>query len=480
MARFAGRAPGRPFADDYDRGFSRGGPRAAEAAALLRRPGAVTTYLDAVRGSLRPDGDTVTEVREQREAVIDRLRAGWQRRGGRGLEVVQNARDADVFPVEGELLATPGTWRELQDDPRAAGVAEVPLGHPELAGRLVRLRRTARPDEPHLHDLVRAWREEGLVVSLSYVTPLAGRPIMKPYTGEFEPEVVDFASYRTVGPRHGEGTVVAVVDTGITAEVRDDGWLTTIPRVTADDVSTHWHDGNVDPLDADPKDGLLDVFAGHGTFVAGIVARVAPGAEIRVYRAVGPGGAGSELDVACALVRAVREGADVVNLSLGTQTLFDEPSLSMSVALDLVADIEEDTGRRVVVVAAAGNYGDEGLTWPAAFRRVVAVGGLTADLRPTTWSSRGPWVDVSAVGEGIVSTYVQGERNPAFGKGTRFGPGAFASWVGTSFAAPQVSGAVARTMTELGVTGPEAVDALLAAGTPVAGFGKALRILPGA
>ena len=479
MARFVDRPPGRPFGDDYDRGFSRA-PRVARAAPSPLHPSSLSAYVEAVRPTLRPDADTLDDVREQRAAVIDRLRTGWERRGEHPLEVVRNVRDADVFPVQGELLATPEAWQELQQDPLAAGITQVPLGHPELSGRLVRLQRTADADAPHLHDLVQGWREQGIVVSLSYVTPLAGRPIMKPFTGEFEPEVVDFASYRTVGPRHGEGTVVAVVDTGIAEEVRGDGWLASIPRVTVDDLSTHWHDANVDPLDADPQDGLLDVFAGHGTFVAGIVARVAPGAEIRVYRAVGPGGAGSELDVACAVVRAVREGADVVNLSLGTQTLFDEPSLAMSVALDLVADVEEETGRRVVLVAAAGNYGDEGRTWPAAFGRVVAVGGLTAELRPSTWSSRGPWVDLSTVGEGIVSTYVQGVRNPAFGRETHFGPDAFASWVGTSFAAPQVSGAVARTMTELGVTGPEAVRALLAAGRPVAGFGKALRILPGA
>lgn len=482
MARFPGRPAGRPFADDYDARLAGRRPSGDAAAfASLRRPARGSEYVRGLRTSLLPDDDTDADVARRRSAVIERLRSGWARRDAPELEVATNRHGSDVFPVAGELLVAPQTWDDIRDDAEVADLAEVPLGHPELDGRVVRLRHTPRQGAPGLRDLVTSLRARGHVVSLSYVTPLGGRPIMKPYTGEYAPQVATFGDYAGAGPRYGEGVVVAVVDTGITGELRTDGWLGTVPRVAADDGATHHDESNVDPLDADPADGWLDVYAGHGTFVAGIVARVAPGAEVRVYKAVGPGGAGSELDVACALVRAVRDGADVVNLSLGTQTLFDEASLPLAAALDVVREIEAERGTTTVVVASAGNYGDEVPTWPAAFGRVLAVGGLTADLRPTTWSSRGPWVDVSTVGEGVVSTFVQGRQNPQFGgDGRTFGANAFASWVGTSFAAPQVAGAVARTMTELGVTGPQAVDALLAAGKPVAGFGKALQILPGA
>ncbi|GIG38958.1 S8 family peptidase [Cellulomonas phragmiteti] len=481
MARFARRPAGRPFDDDeYGArlvGRRRGtGPAAA---AMVRPAGPGSPYLRGLRAALSPD-DPDEAVARRRAAVVDRLRSGWARRGAPELEVETNDHGAEVFPISGELLATPGTWEEIRTEAQAAGLAEVPLDHPELEGRVVRLRRTDGAGSTGLGDLVEAWRERGHVVSMSYVTPLGGRPIMKPYTGEFAPQVATFPEYASAGPRYGEGVVVAVVDTGITPEQRTDGWLADVPRVTADDPATHGDESNVDPLDADPADGWLDVYAGHGTFVAGIVARVAPGAQIRVYKAVGSGGAGCELDVACALVRAVRDGAHVVNLSLGTQTLFDEASIPLGAALDVIRDIEDERGSTTVLVASAGNYGDTGPTWPAAFGRVVAVGGLTADLKPTTWSSHGPWVDISTVGEDVVSTYVPGTQNPAFGEGRTFGANAFASWVGTSFAAPQVSGAIARTMTELGVTGPQAVDALLAAGKPVAGYGKALQILPGA
>ncbi|WP_227579475.1 S8 family peptidase [Cellulomonas xiejunii] len=482
MARFPRTTAGRPFDDDYAARLVRGrrGRPTTGAAALLRPSGTRSPYLRGLAASLSPDDDADETVRRRRTAVIERLRSGWARRGAPQLEVATNRHGSEVFPVAGEVLVAPDTWDEIREEAQAAGLTEVPLDHPELEGRVVRLRREATADATSLRDLVGSLRSRGHAVSMSYVTPLGGRPIMKPYTGEFAPQVATFEEYQAAGPRYGEGVVVAVIDTGITAELRTDGWLGGVPRVAADDTATHGDASNVDPLDADPADGWLDVYAGHGTFVAGIVARVAPGAEVRVYKAVGSGGAGSELDVACALIQAVRDGAHVVNLSLGTQTLFDEASLPIGAALDVVRDIEDERGTRTVIVASAGNYGDDVPTWPAAFGRVVAVGGLTADLRPTTWSSRGSWVDISTVGEDVVSTYVQGTQNPTFGESRTFGENAFASWVGTSFAAPQVSGAIARAMTQLRVDGPQAVDALLAAGKPVAGFGKALQILPGA
>ncbi|QGQ18642.1 S8 family serine peptidase [Cellulomonas sp. JZ18] len=484
------RTAGRPFGDDYAR--RRMVPRpAAGAGAVAAFAAASPTgrraepedddgYVRALVADLSP-GDADEAVLRRREAVVSRLQDGWAQRSAQELDVVRNRHGADVFPVIGDLLMAPATWEDVRRQAEAAGLERVPLEHPELEGRIVQLRSTDPRRARRLHGLVSALRSRGHAVSMSYVTPLGGRPIMKPNSGVFAPQVATFDEYVAEGEAHGRGVVVAVVDTGIAADRRSDGWLRDVVRVGADDPGTHGDDTNVDPLDAEPHDGYLDVYAGHGTFVAGIVQQVAPGAEIRVLKAVGPGGAGSELDVACALIRAVRDGAHVVNLSLGTQTLFDEPSLPLAVALDVVREIEDERGWASVIVASAGNYGDDTPTWPAAFGRVVAVGGLTRDLRPTTWSSHGSWVDVSAVGEGILSTYVPGRQNPAFAVSAQeFGDDAFAQWVGTSFAAPQVAGAIARTMTELGVDGPAAVHALLAAGKPVAGYGRALQILPGA
>ncbi len=70
--------------------------------------------------------------------------------------------------------------------------------------------------------------------------------------------------------------------------------------------------GTIDPSTSSRSgpaapDGYLDLDAGHGTFVTGIVQQIAPGAEVRVYRAVDSDGIGSEVAVACKMIKAVQE-----------------------------------------------------------------------------------------------------------------------------------------------------------------------------
>jgi subtilisin family serine protease len=267
------------------------------------------------------------------------------------------------------------------------------------------------------------------------------------------------------------GTVVrvAVVDTGIPADPRGDGWLADVPR-TAD---------NIDELDVLPAgpDGLLDYQAGHGTFVAGVIRRVAPDADLRMYRAADSDGFGTDHDIAEAILRAHGDGAQIINMSLGVRTVDDQPPPAMA---DAIATVQRESGGRTVIIAAAGNYGDAFPVWPAALPGVEAVAGLTAYLVPSAWSSYGPHVRFSTVGEGIRSTYVPGTESPVFDPSPdHFGPDPWAMWSGTSFAAPQIAGAVARISYEEGTEPRAAVDKLDEYGRPVGGFGKAMRILQG-
>ncbi|HEV2783061.1 MAG TPA: S8/S53 family peptidase [Actinophytocola sp.] len=207
-------------------------------------------------------------------------------------------------------------------------------------------------------------------------------------------------------------------------------------------------------LDAD-GDRESDRQAGHGTFVAGIVLRYAPGATIRHRRVLTSQGLTDDRTLAAAL-RAVRHQAarrgehlDVVLLTAGCHTADDRcPPL-------LAREISRFTD--AAVVAAAGNGATTRPFWPAALPEVMAVAatnGQPGSLAP--FSNRGPWVDAAAPGVDIVSSFVRfhpPERGQAHDTETRrYGA---ASWSGTSFAAPRLA-AVIATLLHTGRTLPEA------------------------
>jgi thermitase len=272
--------------------------------------------------------------------------------------------------------------------------------------------------------------------------------------------------------RGGSGTIrVAVIDTGIPQDGRPDGVL--------NDVKRRADRENIDELDVFPagKDDLLDYQAGHGTFVAGVVRRVAPHADIVVYRAADSDGFATDHDIAEAILQAYADGAHVINLSLGIQTVDDQPPPAIAAA---VAHVAEDSRGGTVLVAAAGNNGDDDAVFPASLEGVEAVAGLTPYLTPSRWSSYGDKVRFSTVAEGIRSTFVSGTESPVFDPSPdTFGEDAWALWSGTSFAAPQIAGAIARICDQERIEPRAAVDRLDEFGKPIPGYGKAMRILQG-
>lgn len=194
-------------------------------------------------------------------------------------------------------------------------------------------------------------------------------------------------------------------------------------------------------LDGDGVAGQ-DRQAGHGTFVAGVLLRHAPGVRIRHQRALASTGLSDDLRVAAAL-RAIRTAAaargtqlDVLLLSAGCWTADDRcpPALA--------SEIGTFTG--ATVVASAGNAASSRPFWPAALPEVVAVGATDADGHPAAFSGYGPWVDTTAPGVDVPSSYVKLTPDGLDGAQRReYGT---AAWSGTSFAAPVVA---ARIATEL-------------------------------
>lgn len=258
-------------------------------------------------------------------------------------------------------------------------------------------------------------------------------------------------------PRTGSArsVTVAVVDSGIQPghpDLEAAIWINEgeVPGNGLDDDGNGYvddvHGWDFVDDDADPSPEGTDAEANHGTHVAGIIGAtqgnhlgisgVAPGVMVMPVRVMS-GGHGSSDHVADGIDYAVRNGARVVNLSLGGaySQLIDEALARASKA-------------GVLVVAAAGNDGGSEASFPASSRVSGVLGVAATDSRRqlATFSNRGFGVDLSAPGVGILSTY---------------GPRSYSAMSGTSMAAPHVAGAVALRLASRGRAGQGSVQAML-------------------
>ncbi|HSK28154.1 MAG TPA: S8/S53 family peptidase [Jiangellales bacterium] len=380
--------------------------------------------------------------------------------------------DVGLEPVVDEESSA--AERSADDGPRGAGdVAPPRIPEDYLEGRVVRLRWKTGNEDEDIGQALDRLRNDRYQVSRLHLMPLGA--VMK---GETTPEYTS-EPWPVWEPPDRRGSVpVAVIDTGIAHQPRDDGWLT--------ELFPPQGRGEEDPLDVLPNgpDDKLDAGAGHGSFVAGVVQQVAPEVPVMVYRVLDTDGLADEVQVACAMVKAVDDlltskGRLILNLSLGTQTVDDLPPIAVAEALVVIAERASARRGEVLVIAAAGNEGTDRRFWPAAFDQVVAVAGLDPEnLEPAEFSSHGPWVDCSTVAVAVRSPYVQGEEDRLFDSDpeTWEEPG-WAQWNGTSFAAPQVAAEVARRAGAANSSLADALDDLLQGEPALPGYGRRVRIL---
>jgi hypothetical protein len=379
--------------------------------------------------------------------LFDRIGATWDRRTGYYIDKVPTSdlERAKTFPdflvkVQGEVLVKRDRVRDAASVLDAGGFKlAATLSSPttpartrpstgQLSKHVARFTKTGAAPFVTAEEVVDELLRMDIPASLDYVLPLG---YVAKGEGGFEPTTVD--PQDGPGSAPGDGAKVAVIDTGIAEAGRPDGWLANIERTRT----------NVDDLYLAPPD-QLNYAAGHGTFVAGIIQQFAPSARIKMYGAIHSNGIGTDVDVAEAILLAAQDGAQIINLSLGTRCRHPgERPLATQAAVELVLK------QGVVVVAAAGNSPTEEPYYPAAFDGVVAVSSVQADGTPSEWASKGKHIAMSVVAEGITSTYVLGQESPAVDKDD---PDTFEvdpSWAigtGTSYAAPQVVGRIAAEM----------------------------------
>ncbi|MFA6584789.1 MAG: S8 family serine peptidase [Elusimicrobiaceae bacterium] len=204
----------------------------------------------------------------------------------------------------------------------------------------------------------------------------------------------------------GQGVKIAIIDSGITSS------------------------------NADLSNRLLESFSftasaqsptEHGTQVSGVLAAslnntgvvgVAPACSLYNIQTVGDDGIVRLSNLVEAIDKAIELDAKLINLSLNLK----KESLALKYAIYKAYE------KGILSICAAGNGGEDTLSYPARYPFVVSVAAMTIRQKPARFSNRGEGLSFIAPGADILTT------------GPKWN---YVVCSGTSFAAPHVTGLAA-------------------------------------
>ncbi|GAB2878609.1 S8 family peptidase [Streptomyces mayteni] len=232
----------------------------------------------------------------------------------------------------------------------------------------------------------------------------------------------------------GEGTTIAVLDTGISANHED-----VTPQVVAeqnfsdaDDTDDHFGHGT----------HVASIAAGTGAHSGGTYTGVAPGARLLNGKVLDDTGGGWESDIIEGMEWAVEQGADIINMSLG-----GPESTTVDPMEEAVNTLSASSDALFVIAAGNSGPGENTLGSPGTADAALTVGAVDKQDQLADFSSVGGRLrdaavkpDVTAPGVDIGAAASPGSIIEADGTPVADG---YVAISGTSMATPHVAGAAA-------------------------------------
>lgn len=194
----------------------------------------------------------------------------------------------------------------------------------------------------------------------------------------------------------GSGIKVAILDTGVKNDHEDlKGAIAGEANTTGTSVTT----GTGKASDGD----------GHGTHVAGIIGArknngkggvgIAPDATLYAVNVLSGGtNAGTDWAIMQGIEQAMKWNVDIINMSLG----------GIGYNELCQKEVTKAYNAGIAIFVSAGNDGVSRVNYPAHYDHVICVAAVDPNNTRADFSTYGSWVDLSAPGVGIWSSYKDG------------------------------------------------------------------------